>query len=124
MTAFWSPTAATITDSSAFVIPSSVLYHEAPASTWSNVANWKEGVAPQNGDTVVFDPSTANFLPSTPAVNDIAGLTLNAINVNNGGATPAQMIIEGKAITLSTALSNFSQGSGDGGRTANDDRLR
>jgi autotransporter-associated beta strand protein len=60
-------------------------------NVWSNPANWEEGVAPVDGDDVIFPK--AGVMPAT-VVNDIANLRLNTIN------TSGDFTISGQPFTL------------------------
>jgi hypothetical protein len=63
---------------------------------WSEPGNWG-GVLPVNGDTLVFPPGAAN----KASTNDLNGLVLNTIQLNDGGYTLA-----GNGIVLTTAVSS------------------
>jgi len=66
-------------------------WNGAVSSAWSNPANWDEGVAPANGDDLVF-PQGSNV----PSVNDLpAGLLVHSITINMNGSR-----ISGNAIVL------------------------
>jgi autotransporter-associated beta strand protein len=108
---------------SAFVpITSSVLFHQATGGNWSDPASWEEGAVPRSGDTVVFDPTTNGFVP--PALlplgagtstaggyfsnDDISGLTLNGIVINNATTTP--FIITGNAVSINNTDTSLTNG--------------
>lgn len=62
---------------------------------WSTAGNWTEGVAPADGDSLVFPL----IVPNRTSTNDLAGLDLQAISFAGGDALPAYTL-SGNAITL------------------------
>ena len=52
-------------------------------SNWNIAGNWLENVTPIDGDSVVFDTSTAGFAYRFTAINYDAGLVLNQIMVHD-----------------------------------------
>ena len=72
-------------------------------SAWSSPANWQEGRAPVNGDTLVFDTATVGFSPATPGAfapsNDLVGLTGLAIRINDQ-STAGDFVLGGNPVGL------------------------
>jgi cytoskeletal protein CcmA (bactofilin family) len=69
---------------------------------WSVGGNWNGGVAPANGDDLVFPQGTAN----QDMVNDLVGLSIGSVGVTEGSAN---YTFAGNAITISEGLTAFSQ---------------
>jgi hypothetical protein len=88
---------------------------ETVSPNWSNEANWSGGVAPANGETIgtLTFPAptpTCSTSPSTVgcrSVNDLTGLTVGSLNVNDAFASNAgdTLGISGNLITLTGGLS-------------------
>ncbi len=70
---------------------------------WSDPANWLEGIAPSNGDALVFDTNTAGFLKGF-SKNDIIGLNVQDLQVIDDSAS--DFTIHGQAISLNAGLSD------------------
>lgn len=62
---------------------------------WSTGANWSGGVAPANGDDLVFQSGAAHLLNT----NNLSGLQLNSITFTGGGYD-----IRGNAVTLAAGI--------------------
>jgi autotransporter-associated beta strand protein len=108
---------------SAFVpITNAVFFHQATGGNWSDPGSWKEGAAPKSGDTVVFDPMTTGFVSQALVPlgagtstgggyfsnDDIPGLTLNGIVINNATTTP--FIITGNAVSINNTDTSLTNG--------------
>jgi hypothetical protein len=86
------------------------------SANWSTAANWGAGIAPTTGETigaVTFPAHTgAACSPSPPtepcrSVNDLTGLTVGSLNVNDAFVSNAgdDLVISGNPITLTGGLS-------------------
>jgi autotransporter-associated beta strand protein len=64
------------------------------SALWGTAANWAEGIAPADGDDLVFPSGAANLVNS----NDIVGLDVNSISITVNGYT-----LGGNSITLAAA---------------------
>ncbi|HUG70323.1 MAG TPA: Calx-beta domain-containing protein, partial [Pirellulaceae bacterium] len=73
------------------------------SSNWSDPANWLENLAPQNGDTLVFDTNTSG-LTSTVSTNDLTGLMVNRITIFDDSST-SNFTLNGNAISLAGGIS-------------------
>lgn len=75
--------------------------------TWSTAANWSGcgSVAPQNGDSLVFDSTSFSSNPPT-LTNDIANLQLNNISFTGTGIFPFDVF--GNGISLSGGITDAS----------------
>ena len=94
-----------------FDIPLTLHWQGTEDSTWSNPNNWLEGIAPRDGDSLVFDTATTGFANRFTAVNDLTGLIVNAIEIVDNSST-ANFTITGNAIGIENGIS--SQGIGYG----------
>ncbi len=115
MDAQWDPTGGTnLVD-----IPNSVFSIPASVGDWSNAGNWvntanQANQVPQNGDTVVFNSSVTGTGAYT-AFNDLPGLTLNGIVVQNTGTTP--YVITGNAVSIDNTDPTLTSGISDASTT-------
>jgi len=83
---------------------------------WSNGANWGGGVAPQNGDDLVFGGQSTT--------NDLAALSLSSITVTSGApafsgnaASLGALNVSGGALTLTSAPFRFASSTALAGGT-------
>jgi hypothetical protein len=82
----------------------------APVGTtgWSNSSNWAGGVAPSGAvGTLTFPMLTSAACTASPptatcngSTNDVTGLTVNALSIDDGGQGVSGYFISGNAITL------------------------
>jgi hypothetical protein len=78
----------------------------AVSGLWSVGGNWNGGVAPVNGDSVVFPSGPGNFGLMT---NDLSGLSLQSVSFTGGGYNLAgnSVVIAGGGQALTTCCSNI-----------------
>jgi len=93
-----SPSANSTVTSNPFTIDANTLTWTGggDGTSWSDPQNWDQDQAPVNGDSLVFQ-SGAPLSPN----NDIAGLTINTIDIRGGGYT-----LTGNAISLTGGLTS------------------